>query len=245
MPLRKRSTLRRRRPIKFLGRSRRRTGRSMLITTTKKRAPVTPLLMLKNPVIVPDRIRLKLTYAEAGFTMDSVAGNYVEYIFRGNSVFDPDFTGSGHQPLGYDQWSAFYNRYRVHGSSIRVDYQSQGSTEATGHVMYLVYPTQVSTGSSSISQAMEQPYSKYKCGSNDTLQTCVITHRQTTAGFLGYQSVEDSDDLQAAVNTNPAHNWYWSVSQCPVNLSSNTDTNFSVRLIYDVEFFDRVNLAQS
>lgn len=33
--------------------------------------------------------------------------------FRLNSIFDPDLTNAGHQPYGFDQISALYNRYRV------------------------------------------------------------------------------------------------------------------------------------
>lgn len=41
----------------------------------------------------------------------SVAGN----IFRINSLFDPDYTGVGHQPLYFDQFAASYGRYVVLG----------------------------------------------------------------------------------------------------------------------------------
>lgn len=34
-------------------------------------------------------------------------------IFNLNSVFDPDRTGGGHQPYGFDQIAVLYNRYRV------------------------------------------------------------------------------------------------------------------------------------
>lgn len=37
--------------------------------------------------------------------------------YRGNSVFDPDASGAGAQPYGYDQLSLHYNVYRVHDSS--------------------------------------------------------------------------------------------------------------------------------
>lgn len=45
------------------------------------------------------------------FTLATVTGN--SQIMNLNSLFDPDRTGTGHQPYGYDQIAALYNRYRV------------------------------------------------------------------------------------------------------------------------------------
>jgi len=41
------------------------------------------------------------------------AAGAIDQRFRLNSIFDPNLTGTGHQPLGYDQYSTFYGRYRV------------------------------------------------------------------------------------------------------------------------------------
>ena len=36
-----------------------------------------------------------------------------EKVYRLNSLFDPDLSGVGHQPYGYDQLMAIYQRYKV------------------------------------------------------------------------------------------------------------------------------------
>lgn len=43
-----------------------------------------------------------------------------EIAFRLNSLFDPNFTGTGHQPLGYDQFGALYGIYRVYKVEVQV-----------------------------------------------------------------------------------------------------------------------------
>jgi hypothetical protein len=50
----------------------------------------------------------------------SVAGVNA-YQFRMNSLFDPDFTGTGGQPTDFDQWMALYTRYRVLSCHIDID----------------------------------------------------------------------------------------------------------------------------
>lgn len=44
----------------------------------------------------------------------------VSWYFSMNSMFDPDRTGVGHQPMGFDQVAAFYENYRVVGCKIKV-----------------------------------------------------------------------------------------------------------------------------
>lgn len=45
---------------------------------------------------------------------------YKEYVYSVNSVNQPDITGTGHRPRGYDQWSALYTRYLVRGFSYQL-----------------------------------------------------------------------------------------------------------------------------
>lgn len=60
----------------------------------------------------PDRLETKLRYSDfSGVT--STTGAVGQYKFRWNSTFDPDFTGTGHQPLYRDTFSAIYDHYSV------------------------------------------------------------------------------------------------------------------------------------
>ena len=42
------------------------------------------------------------------------------HVLRMNSIYDPDYTTTGHQPMGRDQLAELYNRYRVLGFSYEV-----------------------------------------------------------------------------------------------------------------------------
>lgn len=63
---------------------------------------------------------VKLRYCEQiAIDVDQIAG--VEHFrYRANSMYDPNFTGIGHQPRGFDQWMAVYDHYRVIQSHITV-----------------------------------------------------------------------------------------------------------------------------
>jgi len=62
------------------------------------------------------------------FSINVAADNTVNQQFRLNSIFDPNFTGVGHNPLGYTQMATMYNRYVVSKVSVRIDIGSVPST---------------------------------------------------------------------------------------------------------------------
>lgn len=69
----------------------------------------------------PAQCTVKLAYCDS-ISLDPIAGpdQFVYYIFRANSCYDPDYTGTGHQPMGFDEYMKLYDHYQVKWSSIKV-----------------------------------------------------------------------------------------------------------------------------
>lgn len=57
--------------------------------------------------IFPDRIMVPMRYVTT-ISLTSTLGVPVGQVFSGNSVFDPNQTGAGHQAYGFDQLGAVY-----------------------------------------------------------------------------------------------------------------------------------------
>lgn len=62
-------------------------------------------------------------------------------LFRLNSLYDPDLSGLGTQPVGYDQWAAFYNKYRVVSTEVEIRVENRLAESFT--VVY--FPTDTAT----------------------------------------------------------------------------------------------------
>lgn len=77
---------------------RRRFGRRRQATTNVNRS--------LQPI--PSRYICKMKYSE-----NVVTGLDGQYIMNLNSLYDPNRTGGGHQPYGFDNLALLYNRYRV------------------------------------------------------------------------------------------------------------------------------------
>lgn len=72
----------------------------------------------------------KLRYCQE-FSLNPVAASTDVQVFRANCCYDPDFTGLGHQPIGFDQLMLAYDHFSVLGSSIRVINTSPVTTNVT------------------------------------------------------------------------------------------------------------------
>jgi len=73
----------------------------------------------KNIFGFPPTLLSKLRYCDT-VPITSTVGSIGKYTFRINSLFDPDFTGVGHQPLYRDTFAAIYALYTVVSADIKL-----------------------------------------------------------------------------------------------------------------------------
>lgn len=66
----------------------------------------------------------------------SGVGVTAQYVFRANGIFDPNFTGTGHQPLYRDEMAARYTNYCVLNAYITVVFD-QSATQQKHYGIYL------------------------------------------------------------------------------------------------------------
>lgn len=190
-----------------------------------------------------DSVYARLTYVEK-FSI-TVASPIAQYVFRGNSCFDPNYTGTGHQPLYYDQYSAIYNKYRVLGSSIRVDVVNH-SIDSAAH--FAVFPSTDTQTFTSMSQVMEQGRAKSPkiIPLSQFGPMPIIKSYCSSRKALGLTKVQMGDDTVAAlIGANPSQVWYWNIVTESTTSTIDIDQIFIVKLTYYVQFFDRSIVAES
>lgn len=82
--------------------------------------------------IVPDYFTIVLPYAETFRDGSNPVTTNLERYFRLNSIFDPDLTGTGHQPKGRDTWANVYQYYRVLSTEVTITWQNLQDAPFTG-----------------------------------------------------------------------------------------------------------------
>lgn len=83
---------------------------------------------------------VELPYSEySSFTANGQSmGSYKQWKI--NSIYDPDLTGIGVQPLGRDTWASIYNFYKVLETHVNV-YLTETTNIATGESTNIAFPT--------------------------------------------------------------------------------------------------------
>lgn len=89
------------------------------------------IIKLTNRV-VPKVARVKLVYCDYITMAEPVTTGFTHYKFHANDMYDPDATSVGHQPMGFDQYTAQYQHWMVLRSKITLTRCSTGTAGGVG-----------------------------------------------------------------------------------------------------------------
>ena len=192
----------------------------------------------RMPPIFPDAVRVPLK-TSALIQPANVAGGFT-YTVRIN---DPNAPGTNlGQPLGYDQWSVFYQRCFCYGSRIHIKILLSASEP--GEVV--MYPSNVIAAASTLDQAKEQPYSKYTAygsvNSNMGSMYAYLKNKMTMRKIVGrpLQGV----NYEALTGSSPARVAYWNLFGEVLDGSVN-QLYLRVTVTYWCRFYQRITLDES
>ncbi len=169
-----------------------------------RRYPGEKLLKAVSP-FPPHQIR-RFKYSERYALNEAAAAAGAYQVMAISSLYDPDSSGVGHQPLYFDQLFSStgpYTQYRVLSCDVRVTFTSAVAAPAT---VGLYFQPSV-TGPTSLAQAMEKPMSKWNwvSGSTGGPSVTVLTARADVASVLGVtkQHLRNDDYYAGAYNSGP------------------------------------------
>lgn len=95
--------------------------------------------LVKQPCTGPMRIFRKLRYVSDDLELSPGTAAAVGHVYRLNGLYDPDLTGSGNQPRGFDQYcnasGGLYRNYTVLGARITVQFMNLSSTTYTRAIL--------------------------------------------------------------------------------------------------------------
>ncbi len=194
-----------------------------------KKSSVTVVNPMKTPW--PTRTITRLDYTDQ-FDIVHTSGVLSVYTFNSNGLYDPDQTGTGHQPLGFDQYAAQYNRYRV----LKLDYQVTFGNPAVSYSSYRCTVAHVNGSTVPSNPAIfEVPYSKQ--GVVGTYGTPLTLRGSFNLTKLNADPAKYriDDRYSALVTGNPAEVMYMHLGIMP---NASATQRITVKLVYHVEFYD-------
>lgn len=154
----------------------------------------------------PNRLAIAHKYVET-VTLTSTSGSLASNLFRCNGMFDPNQSGTGHQPMYFDELAAIYDHYTVIRSEIKIT-AALASTTKEGGVL-AVYIDDDTTVANTLQTALEQNTSSYKMLCNEQGQQVVLKKKWSAESFG--PSPLDNDNLQGTGSTDPSEQSYFVV----------------------------------
>lgn len=182
-------------------------------------------------------MKVKMNYVQVKNI--SIAGPRGLILFRCASIFDPDFSGTGHQPLGHDQWATFYQRYRVYGMSYEI---RATNDDAVNSVAFF---TAISETSSPGTGLEEHESAQFRVMGAGQQEEKVIKGYVDLAKFEGDPGAKYDKDYSANFGSNPTREIFLAVGGLNTFSASDVSLQMLVKLTYYVNLYDRVDLSQS
>lgn len=189
----------------------------------------------------PNTIITKLTYCDF-VTLTSTLGSVAYQVCRANSVFDPDYTGTGHQPMWRDNFASIYDQYTVIGSKITTHFNH---TTATGSCIVGIHTDDDQNNTSTLTTVMEQNNSAWQqlgnTGSGHDHTVMTATFEPLMA--FGVDAKDDGSSA-TAIGSNPTEEFMFQMFAA--NQVGGTSTiNIAYRIEYTVKFSELISQAQN
>jgi len=196
--------------------------------------------------LVPDRMMIKMSYKD-NINCSSSINPWAIWNGRLNSIYDPDYAiVNGHQPLGYDQWATFYNKFRVYKAYVTATFINNTSAG----VQCGVLPYNADAGNLAVvdDSTFEQPHAATKTvGGQNGLNKIVIKKMVDIPRILGRSHVQykSADSTASVFTNNPQDLCNLAIFGRVINESSNPTIQIILNITYYVEMFDRKQVSIS
>lgn len=204
-------------------------------------------LKMQTPLF-PARVQKKLPYFEQAISLTGTAGVISQYVFSANGVYDPNVSGTGHQPLGFDTMMQYYEQYTVVSSRITVTGAGNGVQPATFSICLapdttaLALPDIVENGLI-VMKTIDGRGNTY--GSGERIGSLSLACN--VANYFGRKSKKDLLDdvtLSGTVAANPTEQVYFVIAAWGFSaFTDNSAVNLSAIIEYDVVFWEPRKVA--
>ncbi len=220
-------------------------------TTRNQRAP----RLLAPQGTLPENAIVNLTYCDqVQLTTATTTGLWAPaaYIFRLTGLFDPNTTGTGHQPFFYDQWCTFYDQYRVISAEWTVTgYQAEGGADTPRYLTAMMNSSDESI--TALDETVECLENKralkklmYDRDANGGRSPVVVLKGKCNS--KNFQPSKAQNDISALCSANPNSMVNLSIGYANANGSgaaTSTSLILLVRIKYKVLFSERKVIGSS
>lgn len=215
-------------------------------TPGRKKSKTRALNVSRNMVKVgqafPKTIRTVLRYVESG-SLTVGSSSYNQIFYKCNGLYDPLDSLGGHQPYGFDQYTAIYNHYKVFKSRVIVQWHVSTGARHEGLIVGVnITPGSSDSDTPQTKMEKQDGRTNYRWISPSGDSTAITNKSWTPKAYFGIQKEES--ELSAAVGADPAelsHYCVWASNPA----GAETFVFYTVTVEYYTEFSEPKSLGGS
>lgn len=195
---------------------------------------------------LPRTFKTTLRYQEGGLALNPGVGGLADsHVISCNGLYDPNISGTGHQPLGFDQFMLMYSHYTVIGTIIRATFIN---LDTTNYQTVGMYVAAITTEQADMRVLVENG-SKWKVltPKANNRDGCTFVMKINPNKWLGRSKPLAVDELRGSASSNPAEQCYFHLWASPYAQDS-TDGGLvlcNVQVDYTVVFTEPKELGLS
>lgn len=205
------------------------------------------LATVSNPIPSPlgRTFKATLPYSEYNIQVNPTSGGLAStYIFSANGMYDPNITGVGHQPLGFDQIMTMYDHFTVIGSRITVTFVNNDISYNQFAGVRLTDNTTPETDPNAIMENGAGKHALLGIAGKET-NTATMEHNCSVSRFLGRPNIMSNDDLRGSAVANPVEQVYYQIWAAPNTAVDASTVTLTVKIDYIAIFTEPKTLASS
>lgn len=200
---------------------------------------------IRTTPVLPIKHRSKLIYYDTRVITPTAAAS-TAYIYSANGLFDPDITGVGHQPMGFDQLMALYEHYTVTNAKVTVSFVNEDLND-NAYVGVALYPdTTVETVPGRLVENGLLKRSWIAPQDSNSKSQTTVNFSCDIAKINGRPKPIIGDDLfRGDAASNPSEQTYFHIFGYNDATANPTQIRFNVIIEYDAVFTEPRKLGQS
>lgn len=183
-------------------------------------------------------------YMEQNVSVDpGVGGAASEYFFSCNGLYDPNITGTGHQPLGFDQIATMFDHYIVYYAQIKVTFHNTDNTNINCVGVRIADDTSTLLSGAEIVENGNLVYATLPPASEGGNSVRELTIDINPVKWLGRDMM--SSDIKGDAGNNPSEQCMFSVFAFNTTGVNTGAVDFWVDIIYKAKWIEPRELSLS
>lgn len=191
----------------------------------------------------------RMTYTTTDVLSVGAVGVFgTEKIFRLNSLYDPDYSGTGHQPYGFDQLAGLYRKYMVNAIKISIVFDDPDQDSLVVAVQLQPSSSSQTLTGSDADAVKERPMAVTRCINNTGSQIVRVNQYMTMSKIEGISPLQwktQMDQYGALATANPTLTPYIRLAVGNVRSSGSGTIVARTTLTFYTKWWDRIGQAQS